>query len=472
MKKTFFAVLGFFAFTTSFSQTGWTLQQCIDQAIKNNLSIKQSEITSQMSEVNLRQSEAGILPSLNAGATHTYNIGKNIDRYTNTFANSTVLSQNFYLSSQVTLWSGMAQYNNVRQNDYSYRATKENLEQMKNDVSLNVASSYLQVIYNGELMKVAESQVKISKEQLDRTEKMAEAGSVAKSSVYDIKAQLANDEYTYISTQNSYNIALLNLKQLLYLDTVNNFSIARPDLEVLSGDLMSLKVSDVYQEALKNQHSIKSAEYTMMSAEKGLAAARGKISPTLNFNASIGTGYSGLSKKVISASYNGTLEQTEYVTSGGQFVYTPGVDVITQKTPFTEQFKNNVNKSVGFSLNVPLFNGLSTYSTVKNAKLQMLNSKYAYDLRRQQLFKTIAQAYADAQASLNKFVAAKAAYDAANTAFTFTEQKFNVGAISAYDYSNAKNRLLKSQADVLNGKFDYIFKLKVLDFYQGKPLTF
>lgn len=472
MKKSLFIFLSFLLFGAAFSQTaGWTLQQCIDQALKNNISIKQSEVSMQISEVNATQAKANILPSLNAGANHTYNIGKNIDRYTNTFANSTVLSQNFYLSSQITLWSGMSQYNNIRQTQYNYLASKENLEQLKNDVSLNVATYFLQVLYNDELMKVAQFQVKISKEQLERTEKMAEAGTVAKSSVFDIKAQLANDEYTFVSAQNSYNIALLNLKQLLYLDSMNSFAIQRPDLDVVSADLMSMKVSDIYQTSLKTQHKIKSAEYSMLSYEKGLAIARGRISPTINFNASIGTGYSGLSKEIVSTSYNGSLEQTPYITSGGQFVYQPGFDIVTRNTPFADQFKNNVNKSVGFSLSVPLFNGLSTYSSIKNAKLQMLNSKYNYDLTKQQLYKTIAQAYADAQASLNKYTAAKSAYDAANTAFMYTEQKYNVGAINAFDYSTAKNRLLKSQADVLNGKFDYIFKLKVLDYYQGKPLT-
>jgi outer membrane protein len=473
MKKIFFIILTGLSAKFALAQTGMTLQQCIDQALKNNLSIKQSEINVQMNGVSADQAKAGILPSLNGGATHTYNIGKNIDRYTNTFANSTVLSQNFYLSSQVTLWSGMAQYNNIRQSEYAYKASKETLEQLKNDVSLNVATYFLQVIYNEELMKVAQNQVKITKEQLDRTEKMAEAGSVAKSNVFDMKAQLANDEYTYVSTQNSYNISILNLKQLLYLDSVNNFSIARPDLEVMPADLMSLKVSDIYQEALRNQHRIKSAEYTMMSSEKSLAAARGKVSPTISFSASVGTGYSGLAKTV--TGYESTGLYNVYATSNGTPIVDPTEIVFPSgyvNTPFKDQFKNNVNKSIGFSLNVPLFNGLSTYSTVKNAKLQMLNSKYSYDLNKQQLYKTIAQAYADAQSSLNKYTAAKAALDASGTAFTYTEQKYSVGAISAFDYSTAKNRLMKSQADVLNAKFDFIFKLKVLDFYQGKPLTF
>jgi outer membrane protein len=473
MRKTVFTICGLLFSGWSFSQSAWSLQQCIDHALKNNISIKQSDITAQINEVNLTQSKANPLPSLNGGITHTYNIGQTIDRYTNTFANSTVLSQNFYLSSQLTLWSGMTQYNTIKRNQYTYLASKETLEQQKNDLSLNVATSFLQVVYNQELLKVAENQVKISKEQLERTEKQAAAGVVAQSNVYDIKAQLANDEYTYTTSSNNYAISILTLKQLLNLDSLNNFEIIRPDLEVVSGDLMTMKVSDIYQGALKTQHKIRSAELTLLSSEKNLQAARGKISPTLSFNASIGTGFSGLAKDITGVKITGV--DTIGATVGGglpQYVVRPHYTSETKPKAFNNQFKDNVNKSVGFTLSVPLFNGLSTYSSVKTAKLQLLNSKYGYDLSKQQLYKTIAQAYADAQAALNKYGAAKSSFEAAKLSFGFTEQKFNAGAMNSFDYSTAKNRLLKAQADVLNAKFDYIFKLKVLDYYQGKPLTF
>ncbi len=470
MNKFNLAFLSLFILSGLNAQSNWTLQQCVEHALKHNISLKQADITSQISELNYEQSIAARLPSLNAGANHTYNIGRTIDRYTNTFANSNVLSQNFYISSQVTLWSGMSQYNSIKQNQYSYLASKENFEQQKNDLSLNVTTSFLQVVYNRELMKVAEFQVKITAQQLERTQKLVEAGSVAKSTAFDIKAQLANDEYTFTSTQNNYNLSLLGLKQLLNLDSLNNFDIEKPDLDVASGDLLNKNVSDIYQTALKNQHNIKSAEYSMMGSEKGLAAARGRVSPTLSLSGSIGTGYSGLAKEVTGTQYVGN-SPIGY-TSAFDTVYAPNFEALTRPKAFADQFKDNVNKSIGFTLSIPLFNGLQNYTAIKTAKLQMLNAKYTYDLRKQQLYKTIAQAYADAQASLNKFAAAKSALSAAEEAFNYTQQKFNVGAISAFDFNSAKNRLLKSQADMLNAKFDYVFKLKVLDFYQGKPLAF
>jgi len=458
-----------FLFANALAQTNWSLQQCIDHALKNNLSLKQSELNAQINEATLTQSKANVLPSLNAGANHTYNIGRTIDRYTNTFANTTVLSENFYAQTQITLWSGLTQFNNIKKNQYTYLASMESLEQQKRDLSLNVATAFLQVIYTNELNVVAQQQVNISKLQLERTQKLAEAGALAQSNVFDIKAQLANDEYTYTTAQNNFNLALLSLKQLLYLDSLNSFGIEKPNIDVIASDLAAYNVLDIYQTALKNQPSIKSAEYSLLSSEKNLAFARGRISPSISLSGTLGTGYSGLAKDVVSqtASY-----QVAGVTGSGDLVYIPSYNFVTRNTPWNVQFSDNINKSVGLTLSVPIFNGLSTYTGVKTAKLQALSSKYSYDLARQQLFKTIAQSHADATGALNKYASAKTALEASQQSFTYAEQKFNAGSVSAFDYNTAKNRVLKAQADLLNAKYDFIFKLKVLDYYQGKPLTF
>ena len=463
LKRLLLLFSSFLTLATSAQQSGgWTLQQCIEYAIKNNISILQSDVNSQITKVSYDQSKANILPSLNAGATHTYNIGQTIDRYTNQFANATVLSQNFYLGTQVTLWSGLSQYNTIKQNQFNYLASKETVEQRKNDLALNVATSYLQVLYNQEMIKIAQSQYDMSKEQLERTKILVEAGSLAKSNEYDINAQLANDDYTLISAKNNYALALLSLKQLLNLDTLNSFAVATPSFNEPSANIINISVYDVYQTALKNQHNIKSAEYSLMSYEKSVSAAKGRISPSLTFNGSIGTGYSGLGQRQVGQTNTGLYSVYASPSAPGGFIVNPSEIVIPQyeKSSFAYQFGHNVNKSLGFTLNVPLFNGLSTYSSVKTAELQTMNAKYNYDLIKQQLYKTISQAYADANASFNKYNAANVAMNAASQSLEFTKQKYDVGAICSFEFSTAKNRLLKSS----------IFKLKVLDFYQGLPL--
>jgi outer membrane protein len=476
MKHLLFGCIFFgLAYTASSQSNTWTLQQCVDYAQKNNISLKQAELNNFINKNNTNQSKAAILPTVNAGAQHTYNFGRTIDRYTNTFANTQVLSQNFYISSNVVLWSGLAQYNNVKANEYNFLSGTENFLQQKNDLSLNVATAYINVIFTDELLIVSKNQYTISKQQLDRTEKLAEAGSVAKSAVFDLKSQMANDQVNLTNAENNYQLALLNLTQMMNLriDTMKSFSVVRPDIEVLNYELESVTIQKIYEEALNNQHSVKSATYGLMAAEKNLAVARGRVSPTLSVTGSLGTGTSGLDKNIDGVNVVG-LEQTPYFVAVGSqtaAVYQPRTEILSSPKPFADQFKDNVNKSIGFTLSVPLFNGLQTYTGVQNAKINALNAKYSQDLLAQNLYKTIAQAYVNARAGLNKYNASKAAVEAAEQAFGFSEQKFNVGAISSFDFNDSKTRLQTAQSNLVQAKYDYVFRLKVLDFYQGKPLT-
>lgn len=450
------------------AQSEWSLEQCVDYALKHNIMLRQSEINNQMTKNNYIQTKAGILPSLNAGAAHTYNFGRTIDRYTNTFANTQVLSQNFYISSNVVLWSGLSQWHNIKANEYSYLAGSENVNQQKNDIALSVATAYINVIYCQELLKIAKSQFDITKQQLDQTEKLATAGTLAKSSVYDVKAQLSTEEVNVTTADNNFQIAMLTLQQFMNLDSVNNFKIATPDVAVQSENLLSNSVQNIYETALKTQPSIKSADYGLKSAERTLQAAKGRVSPTISLNGSIGTGYSGLAKDVVG--YNNVTDTLGYIGTT-PFTYLRQ-DPIFKDTPFNDQFKNNTNKSIGLTLTVPLFNGLQTYTSVKNAKLNTLYAKLGQDLAEQNLYKNIAQAYANARAALNRYAASKSSVEASELSFNLAQQKFNLGAISAFDFNTAKTRLVTAQSNLLQAKFDYLFKLKVLDFYQGKPLTF
>ncbi|MBP7809973.1 MAG: TolC family protein [Bacteroidia bacterium] len=450
------------------AQNEWTLEQCVDYALKHNIMLQQAELNNQITKNNTTQSKAALLPNLNGGAAHTYNFGRTIDRYTNTFANTQVLSQNYYLSSNLVLWSGLSQWNNMKANQYAYLAGTENVKQQKNDIALNVATAYINVIYCDEFLKIAKNQFDITKQQLDQTEKLANAGTLAKSAVYDVKAQLASEEVNVTTADNNFQIAMLTLKQFLNLDSTNNFKIANPDVEVQSQNLLGSSVQNIYETALKNQPSIKSAEYNFLMAEKTLLAAKGRVSPTISLNGSIGTGYSGLAKDVVG--FNNVTDTLGYIGTT-PFTY-ERQDPIFKDTPFNDQFKNNVNKSIGVTLSVPLFNGLQTVTSVKNAKLNALNAKLGQDLAEQNLYKVIAQSYANARAALNKYVASKSSVEASEMSFTFAQQKFNVGAISAFDFNTAKSRLVTAQSNLLQAKFDYLFKLKVLDFYQGKPLTF
>ncbi len=451
------------------AQNNWDLQQCITYAQTHNLSLRQQGVNNEINKNNTTQSKAQLLPNLNAGVIHNYNFGQTIDRFTNTFANTQVLSQNFYISSSVLIWGGLSQVNTIRANEYTYLSGVENLKQMQNDLSLNVANAYIGVIFSEEILKVSQNQYSITAEQLDRTLKLVEVGSAAKSVEYDIRAQLANEAVNVTTADNNYQISLLTLRQLMNLDSVSSFNIVRPDINIQENQLLQNDVQGMYELGLKTQPSIKRGDYAILSAERIIAANRGRISPSLTFNASMGTGTSGLARDILG--YNYSFVPSGFTTAGDT-VYSPNPVPITRKTPLNEQFKNNVNQTIGFTLNIPLFNGLQTHTAVKNAKLNALNAKFSQDITKQNLYKNIAQAYANAKAALEKYHATNASVEAANASFGYAQQKFNAGVISSFDFNTAKNRLYAAESNFLQAKYDYVFKLKVLDYYQGKPLGF
>lgn len=450
------------------SQNGWDLQQCVKYALKNNISLKQQQLNTELNKNNTLQSKANVLPSINLGAAHTYNFGQTIDRFTNTFANTMVLSQNFYGSTNFLLWNGLSQYNNIKANQFNYLGSVESLKQSQNDIALAVANAYINLAFANELVKISTNQVNISKEQLDRTKKLVSAGSLAKSFEFDLLAQVANDESNLVTSKNNYQLAELNLVQLMNLDSITNFKINLPIIEIDGNSTLPTDINTIYENALKTQPNIKSANYQLMSAEKNLAAAKGRISPSINLSGSIGTGYSGLAKELTGVN---TGTQTIGVTTSGDFVIAPSAEPIFRDKSFSDQFKDNVNKSIGVNINIPIFNGLQTHTAIQNAKITALNSKLSSDLSKQNLYKTIVQAYTNAKAALNKYNANTISLSAAQESFKFAEQKFNAGALSTFDFNTAKSRVFVAESNLIQAKYDYVFKLKVLDFYQGKELT-
>ena len=446
----------------------WTLQQCVEYALVNNLQIKQSELNVQMSQVNLLQSKGNTLPSVNGNVSHSYNFGRTIDPFTNSFASDKVLSDNFSVSGSITLFSGFQNLNTILENNYNYLAAKYDLEKMRNDISINIATIYLQILFNDELLAIAQGQVDITKQQVSRIQKLVDAGALPKSNLYDIQAQLASEELNVVNAGNQLDLSYLNLQQML--DLKSPLKIVKPDISIPSNDVLSLSASQIFLTALSAMPEIKSAEYKYLSAEKGFKVARGSYYPRLMLSGSYGTGYSGASKTLSSYSISG-YDTVGITATSLEPVLAPAFNYTYANTPFNDQINDNLNKSIGLNLSIPIFNRFSAYSNVKRAKISQMNAQLSLDLAKNQLEKSIQQAYADAVAALKKYNATLKAVEAMEESFKYTEQKFNVNAITSFDYNEAKNKLIKSKSDLLQAKFDYVFKLKILDFYQGKQLT-
>lgn len=453
-----------------YSQKVWSLEDCVEYALTNNVEVKQQMLSIDYGEETLLQSKLNMLPSLNGYASHGYNWGQTIDRFSNEFATERVRSNNFYLSSQFTLFNGLQQMNLIKKNELDLLATKYNVDKFMDDVSMNIAAAYLQILYYRELRRIAEAQIDISQQQVSRTEKMVEAGTLARGDLLLIEAQLATEELNLINVQNNLDISYLTLTQLLDLPGTEGFEIEEPDLSDVKAPEAPLGAEAIYEIALTTQPDIKSAEVGLQSSEKDLALARGSLSPILGLSGSWGSGYSGLQQNPI---YGPISTYQIGLTASGEAVYSLPYESVEryEDIPFGDQLNNNSNESVMLNLSIPIFNGWAVRSNISKAKIGIENAQYQLETTKLRLRKVIQQAYADAVAALKTHAAAVKKVDATTESFKYADQKFNVGLINSVEYNEAKKELTKAQAELIQAKYDYIFKTTVLDFYMGKPLT-
>lgn len=456
-----------FLFTQA--QKLWTLQDCINQALQSNIQVKQQQLNSNLSKLQYNQSIASFFPSINGSANHVYSNGQTLDPITNEFVSSLVQTNNFGISANLVLFNGLQQLNTLKQKQYDFLASKYDVEKMKNDISLTIAVSYLQILYNIELLNVAKNQFEISKEQVARTQKLFQAGSVAKGNLLSMEAQQASDELLMVNAQNQLDISYLTLVQLLDLKDTQGFEIVKPELSNPEASSLLQTVDEIYNKALGTQPDILSANYKIKSAKKGTSIAYGNLSPSLSLNGSVGTGYSeNNTDRVVTSTSMALIGSTE----SGEPVYSPMQNYVMNKIPFKEQLNQNVYNSFGFYLSVPIFNKWQVQTGISTAKIGLKSAQLNLENTQNQLYKTIQQAYTDAKAALNKYNAASKSVDAMSESFNYVQQKFDNGMVTTLDFNDAKTKLLKAKSDALQAKYDYIFRLKVLDFYQGKALTF
>lgn len=475
MRRLFFTIAvaaSLFIFSSStLAQKVWTLEDCIDYAMDNNLDIKKQIQMVQSNKATLLQSGLSALPSLNASATNVWNMGKTIDQYTNDWASSNVLSNNFSLSTNLTLFSGLEKVNTFRQNQIDLLASKYDLDVIKDNISLSVAGYYLDILFNYELLDVARSQLATTREQVDRMTKMVEAGSAAKGDLLNIEAQRAAEELTVIEAENRLAISLLTLQQLIDLPVSKDFAIEQPQLKMIQPPAGMINSDYIYEQALNNRPEIKSSELKMKSAEKGISIARSGLSPILSFGGTWSTGYSGAAREidnsvdpVINLVPIGITQFSMDTVMGFNPEYT------YRKICFGDQLVNNENKSLGFHLSIPIFNGWQVRNAISQAKIQRNIAELTLESQKRDLRKTIEQAWADAAASLKKYRSSSDKVTAQTESFSYTTQKFDVGMVTSYDYNNSKKELTVAESQQLQAKYDYIFKITILDFYMGNPI--
>jgi len=451
----------------------WTLDDCINYALENNLDIRKQIQTVESQKVTLNQSGLSMLPDLNLNATNYWNIGQTIDPYTNTstFQTTSVRTNSFGVQSNLTLFNGLQKLNTLRQNQVDLLASKYNLDVLKNDISVAVAGYYLDMLFNMELLEVAREQYRITSEQVERINKMVAAGSSAKGDLLNIQAQASAEELQVVEAENRLTISSLTLQQLIDLPVTRDFRIEKPELRKVEAPDNLVIPEVIYDHALKTRPEIRSAELRVESAQRRLAIARGTIYPTLGFGISYSTGYSQSSKEVDP-------------DNPGTLVYEPiGITQLSRDTvlsaymmnnyrvkSFGTQWNDNDNTALGFSLRIPIFNGWQGRSSIKQAKIYKTQSEIDLETSKRTLRKTIEQAYVDAAAALKKYNSSVEKVNAQTESFKYSEQKFNVGMLTSFDFNTSKKELTKAESELLQAKYDFIFKTTILDFYMGNPI--
>lgn len=453
MKKSLLIVIFCSLSVHLFAQQMWTLESCLSYAKENNLTIKQAYLNSEISKKTLLQSKINVLPSLNGTVSDNTNFGRNIDPVTNEITVDRIRNNNFGISSSLTLFNGFQNLNTIRKSNFDYLASRYDAQKVANDISVNIVTAYLQILYNQDLVLVSQQKVDISALQVERIRQRVEVGSLPRGDLLNTEAQKAQEELQLITAENQRDMALLNLKQLLDLPADESFELAQLIVEPPSV-FQTMNATEVYQQALESMPEIQSATLRLQSTERSLAIAQGSRSPRLSLSASLGTAYSSASKRIVYDS-----------------LALPPIPTY-QEFPFEDQLNENLNQSISLSLSIPIFNGWRTNTAIGQAKINVLKSRYTLEETKNNLRKTIEQAYNDAVAAHKKFMAAKKTVDFQTESFQYSEEKYNLELLTSYEYNNAKNTLFTAQTDLLQAKYDYMFKIKMLDFYLGKPLTF
>lgn len=457
-----------------YAQQAWSLEQCIQHAISENIQIKQQELTTQLQKNTYTSSKLGVLPSLNGSAYQNFSFGRSVDPYTNEFAEDNTKSLNFSLASSMNLFRGLQQYHTIKKDELNFKASLKDLERAKNDISLSVASAYLNILFNMEMLDVSRDQVQTTEQQVQRTEKLVNAGSLAKGDLLEMQSQLANEQLQVVTAENNLEIAYLNLTQLLELDSVPGFKIQVPHLSVLEKDVLLPEVRQIFHEATQVLPQVDAAQLNLKAAGHELSVAKGARYPTLSVSASYGSGYSDAYQEMGEiGDFTMDTVPIGIATDGSTTldVYTYNYDYSYNTRPFNDQIRDNASSSLQFGLTIPIFNGWQVNTAIDNARINMLNSKYNLDLTRKELYKDIQQAHADARAALKKYIATEKALEAMRESFRYTQKRFDVGMVNSVDYKTAKTQLNNTESELLQAKYEFIFKKEVLDFYRGNPIS-
>ncbi|MFV5684155.1 TolC family protein [Flavobacterium sp. GB2R13] len=450
----------------------WTLEECVKYAIQNNISIKQTELDSKTAAIDKKGAIGNFLPSLNANASHSWNIGLNQDITTGLLQNKTTQFTSAGANIGIDIYKGLQNQNTLRKANLSIVAAKYQLQKMQEDVALNVANAFLQILFNKENLKVQLEQLGINQKQYSRSEELVSAGSIPRGDLLDIKATVASNNQNVIAAENALLISKLSLAQLLQLKEFESFDIIDDTNAKDENNILAQTPAAIYDKAKENKIELKIAKTNLEIAEKNVAIAKGAFQPTLQgfYSFSSRVAYSDRVVGVLPNTSNPT-SIVGYVQGTNQNVLQNNFSPVLGKAlPFWDQFSNNKGQSFGAQLSVPIFNGFSARNNVERSKVSLEKSKIALEQQDLDLQRNVFTAFTDAKGALNAHESSIVALESRQEAYNYAKEKYAVGLMNSFDFNQSQTLLTNAQSEVLRTKYDYIFKIKILEFYFGIPI--
>jgi outer membrane protein len=428
----------------------WTLEECVKYAIQYNISIKQSELDSKTALIGKKDAIGNFLPSLNASASHSWNIGLNQDITTGLLRNQTTQFTSAGANVGVDIYKGLQNQNTLRKANLSIVAAKYQLLKMQEDIALNVANAFLQVLFNKENLKVQKEQLGINEKQYARSEELVNAGSIPRGDLLDIKATVAQNNQNVIAADNALLISKLSLAQLLQLKDFENFDVVDDTNMRDENNIMAQTPSAIYDKAVEGRTELKIARTNLEIAQKDVEIAKGAFQPTLQ-------GFYSFNSRV-------SYADVPVFDNMGNIIGT------RNSAPFFNQFGDNKGQSFGAQLSIPIFNGFSVRNNVERSKVSLERSKIAVEQQDLDLQRNVFTAFTDAKGALNAYESSVVALEARQGAYNYAKERYDVGLMNSFDFNQSQTLLTNAQSEVIRTKYDYIFKIKILEFYFGIPL--
>ena len=454
----------------------WTLKECVDIALENNLRIKRSSYNVESFRANMLQAKGSFLPTLNASASYSKNYGRALNPVSNLYVNRNSDAIAPSLNSNWTLFNGLRIQYTYKQNQRDVLAANHDLQKAKNDVILNVVTLYTNVIFNQELFENAKYQLNSSQQQLNRIQKQVAAGALSKSNQLNQEALVATNELNSINQENVLLLSILQLKQAMQVPASEPMQIEIPDLQ-LEDLVLDQNAEGIYKIALESMPEIRSAQLKMESAEYALKANRGNYLPRLSFNASAASNYSSLSNTPRSQP-DGTVSiganPIGIAQPSGQnvYAYTPNFTTVANEYGQADQLKDNIFKNFSLQLSIPILNGLATRANVQRSIINKEIATVTITETQNTLRQSIETAFNDASAASRSYAASVKQVNAQEEAYRMNKQRFEVGALNIIEYQVSENDLFRAKSDLTRAKYNFIFKKKILDFYQGKNIEY